>query len=178
MFDEEVALMALPVLRSRSTGVSTPQPGPTLSRWDPLREFTDLQETFGRLVESVFGSGSTFGFPGEGLTSLPAWRPFADLSETDSAYLVEVEVPGLKRDDVTIELSGSELVIRGQYQESDKTGVMRHRSRRAGQFEYRAALPVDIDAEKVTADLSDGVLRVSVPKTETAKPRRIEITAH
>jgi HSP20 family protein len=175
--------MALPVLRSRPTGgsvaQSTPAESTAVSRWDPVREFTDLQESFGRLMESVFGPTSAFAAPaGPGLQALQAWRPLADLSETDSAYLVEVEVPGLKRDDVAIELSGNELVIHGEYQQKEKVGVLRHRTRRSGQFEYRAVLPAGAETEKATASLSDGVLTVNVPKTETAKPRRIEITGH
>ena len=103
--------------------------------------------------------------------------PLADLSETDSTYLVEVEVPGLKRDDISIELVGNELVIHGEYQQSEKVGVLRHRTRRLGQFEYRSTLPTDVDPDQVSADLANGVLTVTVPKTEAAKPRRIQINA-
>jgi HSP20 family protein len=165
--------MALPALRS-SAPVSTRAGG-----WDPFQEFADLQEQFGQLVQSVFGPGlaSAFGPLGQRTAGL-AWRPLADVSETDQAYVIEVEVPGVADEDLTIEVDGGELIIRGEYKEREKAGLLRTRTRRVGQFEYRALLPRTVDPDAVTAGLAEGVLTVTAPKTETAKPRRIAITAH
>lgn len=157
--------MTLPVVRS-----SAP-----LGRWDSVRDFAGLHDEFGRLVRSVFGDGPLAALDGE-LSRV--WQPLADVTETEQAYEVEVEVPGLRRDDVTIEAVGNELTITGEYREREKAGVLRHRTRRSGRFEYRALLPREVDADRITAELADGVLTVTVPKAETAKPRRIEITAH
>jgi HSP20 family protein len=156
--------MTLPVRRSSSAP----------ARWDPLREFNDLQSRMDSLVQSVFGT-SPFGSLGTS-GELASWRPLADVSETDDAYLVEVELPGVRRDDIAIELQGGELVISGQFTEKEKVGLLRSRTRRTGSFEYRATVPGEVDADKVTAQLGDGVLTVTVPKSEAAKPRRIEIT--
>jgi HSP20 family protein len=104
------------------------------------------------------------------------WRPLADLSETDDGYLLEVELPGVTRDDIAIEVTGHQLTISGEFKEKEKGGLLRSRTRRVGRFEYRTDLPQDVDADKVTASLSDGVLTVTVPKNATAKPRRVEIT--
>lgn len=152
--------MTLPVLRSSAW------PG----RWDPWREFTGLQNRMGQLMQSVF----------EPLDDRArTLRPLVDVSETEDRYVVEVEVPGVKREDIAIEVVSNELTISGEYGEKEQegAGATHSRTRRTGRFEYRSVLPRDIDAEKITAELAEGVLTVTVPKAETAKPRRIEITA-
>ncbi|MFV0131767.1 Hsp20/alpha crystallin family protein [Streptomyces sp. HMX87] len=136
---------------------------------DPFREFHDLYERMGQLWQSaVLGGGGLLG---------DAWAPLADLEETDDAYLVGVDLPGVKKDDITIELRAGELSVHGEVKEKERTGLVRSRTRRTGQFDYRVTLPQDTDEEQVTAELADGVLTVTVPKAEKAKPRRIEITS-
>jgi HSP20 family protein len=137
-----------------------------LGRWDPLREFDELQDRMNRLMASMFGAF-------DGRTEI--WTPLADVTETDDAYLVEVEVPGVKRDDISVEVSGNELVISGEYKERERPGVTRSRTRRYGRFEYRTMLPNNINADNISADLAEGVLTVRIPKSEAAKPRRIAI---
>ena len=105
-----------------------------------------------------------------------SWAPLADLSETDQAYTAEVELPGVARDDISVELAGQELVISGEFADTAKEGRALRRGRRSGRFEYRVLLPGQAEADKVTAALADGVLTVTVPKTEADKPRRIQIT--
>lgn len=143
-------MITLPVLRSSTV----------LGQMDPLREFDQL-------VNSVFG-------PTNG-TAQVSWTPLADVTETDDAWLFEVEVPGLKRDDITVEATGNELVITGEYKEKERVGLLRRRTRRVGRFEFRTTLPAEVDVEQISADLADGVLTVRVPKREAAKPRRIAI---
>ncbi len=150
--------MALPAVRSS---------GP-LGRWDPFREFEDLCGRLGRLVDSVAGS------VGDGVR---AWAPLADVTETGEAYLVEVELPGVRRDDIVVHLAGGELSISGEVRAKERQGLFRHRTRRIGRFSYQVALPRDVDADEVRADLADGVLTVRVPKAEAAKPRRIAINS-
>jgi len=104
-----------------------------------------------------------------------AWSPLADVSETDDAYLIEADLPGVKQDQVSVEVSGGDLVISGEITRRERAGVLRRATRRQGRFAYRTMLPAD--ADQVSASLSDGVLTVRVAKAETAKPRRIEITA-
>ncbi len=152
--------MALPVLRRDTTS----------TLWDPFRELEDLHQRMGQLMESVFG-------PEPFTTPTPVWSPLADVEETDEAYLVQVDLPGVRREDVTVEVVGNELAVHGEVKERERTGVLHRRARRYGRFDYRLTLPADVDADQVSAELADGVLTVRVPKTEQAKPRRIEITA-
>jgi HSP20 family protein len=153
---EEVRTMALPAMRSSSQ----------LGRWDPFREFEDLYTQMGRWMDSVVGR----------LDQNAAWSPLADVTENEDAYLVEVDLPGVKRDDITIDLVGNELVVAGELKEKERRGLLRHRTRRIGQFSYRVTLPDGVDADKVDASLNDGVLTIRVPKSEAAKPRRITIS--
>jgi HSP20 family protein len=109
---------------------------------------------------------------------LRTWLPLADVVETPDAYLIDVDLPGVKRDDISIELDGSEVAISGELMEKQREGLFRRRTRRVGRFEYRATLPRDANTDEnaVDAKLNDGVLTVKIPKDAEAKPRRIAIT--
>ncbi len=140
-------------------------------RWEPLRELEQVTDRMRRMLEQTFGG---FGFPSQ-LTETAAWSPLVDVEEADDAYVVEAELPGVKREEVSIELIGNELGITGQIKEREPKGTVRRRSRRTGRFEYRVNLPEHVDAEKIDANLSEGVLTVRVPKSERAQRRKIEV---
>jgi HSP20 family protein len=144
--------------------------GQNLTLVDPSREFEDIYDRMGQLVNIAFGDLG----PAR-LADVP-WSPLSDVSETDDSYLVHVELPGMRKDQVDVQLLDRELVITGEIRESED-GKRRRSSRRTGRFEYRTYLPGDIKPDQVSAELADGVLTVTVPKSETAKPRRIEVTA-
>jgi HSP20 family protein len=132
-------------------------------RWDPLKELDDLHERMDQLLQ------------GAGIRPDGMWTPLVDIEETDDTWLVEAELPGVKTDDITVEVHGSELSISGEIKERERKGILRRRTRRTGRFDYRVTLPGDADSDKVDAELHDGVLTVSVPKSERAKPHRIEV---
>jgi HSP20 family protein len=154
--------MTLPVLRS------TPSAGAPAVY--PLREFAQLQQWMTDLLSTDLGSGPLAG-------AAHGWTPAADVTETDDAYLVEIELPGVGRKDLSVEVAGDQLQVSGEIVEKEKVGWLRRRTRRVGRFSYQTLLPGGIDAEHISADLADGVLAVRVPKTEAAKPRRITINA-
>lgn len=151
--------MPLPVRRRDHT----PQPR---ELWDPFREIADLQHRMSQLMDSVWPAG--------GLTDA-LWSPLVDIEETDDAWVVEADLPGVKKGDVNIDVSDSELAITGEIKERERKGILRRRTRRTGRFEYRVSLPGEADTENIDASLNEGVLTVRVPKPERAKPRRIEI---
>jgi HSP20 family protein len=152
----------LPVVGSRrEQGARAP------ARWDPWRELEEMHERVGRLLEGGFGA-----LPGTGDV---AWSPAVDVEETDDAWVVEAELPGVKREDVNIELSDNELALHGDLKKRERKGIVRRRTRRTGRFDYRLTHPGDVDSEAVEASLADGVLTVRVPKGERARPRRVEI---
>jgi len=134
-------------------------------RWRPLREFENLYTEMDRLAQSVFG-----GLKGEG-----AWLPAADIVETDSAYIIEVELPGVWHKDVDVSLNGNELVVTGEVKERKREGLFRRRTRKVGEFEFRATLPGQLRDDEVEASLAYGVLKVYVPKAESSKSRKIPV---
>jgi HSP20 family protein len=81
------------------------------------------------------------------------------------------------QDQVSAEVSGGDLVISGEITRRERAGVLRRATRRQGRFEYRTILPADADPDQVSVPLADGVLTVRVAKAETARLRRVEITA-
>lgn len=147
-----------------------PRHNGTAGRWSPLWEFDDVHDQMNRLVASVLGSVGAVGEAGAA-----AWTPPTDVTETEDAWLVEIDVPGLRRDDITVEATGSYLAVAGEYKEKERAGWRRSRTRRVGRFEYRTSLPTHVDVDRITADLADGVLTVRLPKSERARPRRIAI---
>ena len=143
--------------------------GRNLTVVNPTREFEVIYDRMGQLMNLAFGLNPVDGADG-------AWAPLADISETDNTYKVELDVPGIHKDQIDIQLQDRELVVTGEVPESEQEGRAHRRSRRTGRFEFRTYLPGEVKADAVTARLSDGVLTVTVPKSEAAKPRKIEIT--
>jgi len=147
--------MALPALtRSRDLG-----------GWDPFRELDELADRVNSLWESGFGG------------RLERWAPLADVEEHEDAYTVEIELPGVRRNDVDIQLLDRTLTVSGEVKEKERTGVLHRRTRRVGRFHYAVTLPGEVDADGVEASLREGVLTVRVPKSAEAKPRRIAISS-
>jgi HSP20 family protein len=141
--------------------------------WDPFRELQDLRTRMDQLMHA------TFPFPGVGFPeagAAGAWAPLADIEDTEDAYLVELELPGVDKDEITVEVGDGVLDVHGEIKERERTGVVRRHARHVGRFGYRASLPPDSDTEHISAELANGVLTVRVPKAETGKPHRIEIT--
>jgi HSP20 family protein len=137
------------------------------ARWDPLAEAQSLASQLGRLFE---GWDDIALLVGDG-----AFIPQADLVETDDAYIVELELPGIKKEDIEIALSGRRLIVTGERKEVERVGILRRRTRRMGQFRYEVLLPGAVDENGVMASLDDGVLTITVPKASTERPRHIEV---
>lgn len=133
-----------------------------------VAEFDALRDRMSRLLETAGRR------PAGGSKPHPA--PPADVHETDDAYVVEAELPGVPRDAIDVEIGNRELRISGAYEECERAGVLRRSTRRTGRFEFRSLLPVDVRTDEVTAGLTDGVLTVTLPKARPVTPRRVEIT--
>lgn len=105
------------------------------------------------------------------------FAPGGELRETDDAFTLELDLPGVDKKDVTIEFSGRRLSVRGtKVTEKDGHGTLRHTTRSSGSFAYEAILPVAVDEKAVTASLADGVLVVTMPKALEAKTTHVEIS--
>ena len=138
---------------------------------NPSHEFEDIYDRMGQLMNLAFGVA-----PIE--VGDTAWTPLADLSETDDAYIVKVDLPGVHKDQIEVQMQDRQLMVTGEVPEPQDDDGHRHhrRSRRTGRFELRTYLPGDVNADAVRGELSDGVLTVTVPKAEASKPHKVEIT--
>jgi HSP20 family protein len=143
----------------------------TPERWEPLSDFEQVTERMRRMLDQTFGG---LGWPSQ-IEAGGGWSPLVDIEEADDAYVVEADLPGVKREDVNIELVGNELTVTGEIKERERKGALRRQTRRTGRFEYRVLLPDHVDSEKVEANLNEGVLTVRVPKAERAQRRKIEV---
>jgi HSP20 family protein len=137
-------------------------------RWlptDPYERFEDIYQRMDQLMRSF---GSTVGRTG--------WSPFpVDIEETDDAYIVEIDLPGVSRHDVTLEVNGRELTVYGEVKERDRKGFPRRQTRRTGRFHHTVSLPGEVDIERIKASLDDGVLMVRAPKSHATKAHRVQI---
>lgn len=108
-----------------------------------------------------------------------AWAPAVDVFESGESVKIVAELPGVKAEDVTINLESNLLTIRGEKrQQAEESSEKVHRYERTyGMFERSFALPSTVNADAIQATVADGVLTVELPKAEKAKPRRIEVTA-
>jgi len=142
--------------------------GTPARRIDPFAEFQSLQEQMADIFGTIFQQPAQAG-------GAPIWTPSADIEEEDDAYVLELELPGVRRDDVHIELRENEVRITGEIKEKERTGVLRRRTRRTGQFQYVVALPGQVDPDQVDAELNNGVLTVRLGKSAKSQPRQISV---
>jgi len=101
--------------------------------------------------------------------------PLVDVEETDESYVLEVELPGVRRDDVDLELDHGRLRLTAERRERERVGLLRHRTRTTGRYSMAVTLPGPVDDGAVSAVLRHGLLTVVIPKTERARRRRIPI---
>src|SRR3954453_20193049 len=142
-------------------------------RWEPLREFSTLQNEMNRLLDTVFDAPAQ----GNNGGTMRRWMPAMDLVETDSHFVLRADLPGLSENDVNIEVEDRVLTISGERKsEHETTKEGYHRVERAfGAFSRSLTLPDGIDAEAVEASFDRGVLELRIPKPEQRKPRKISI---
>ena len=130
------------------------------TRWDPIRDLLAIQQRLDRFAPGPAG-----------------WIPPVDLYETPSAYVITAELPGLKREDLDIQLVDGSLTLSGVRAERAVACEQYHRVERGhGSFSRTFHLPVPVDADRILADLHDGVLTVTCPKASNASARRIRIS--
>lgn len=140
-----------------------------------LQTVNRLRSEMDRLFDQHFQPASVFG-----QFAAPWERAFPALNvwEDEQNLFAEAEVPGLSLEDIELTVVGNELAIKGKRSPDEREGVTFHRRERGvGAFTRTLRMPVEIDAERVAATLEHGVLTVTLPKAETAKPRRIEVRA-
>lgn len=139
-------------------------PDVAFTRWDPLRDLLALHEQIGQLVG----------------TDAPGWTPPVDLYETPTDFVLTAELPGLSRDQIEIRAEAGRITIRGERSGDLGKEVpceQYHRVERGhGRFSRAFALPEPIDVDGISADLTDGVLTITIPKAVGRGTRRVDVT--
>ena len=145
----------------------------TIVRWEPIRELSSLQSDMNRFFDAMFQAPAGGGQAAQ----LRRWTPAMDLAETEDAFVLRADLPGVSEEDVSIELEDTVLTVSGERKsDHENKGEGYYRVERAfGAFSRSLTLPKGVDAEAIAAQFTDGVLEVRIPKPEQRKPRRIAI---
>jgi HSP20 family protein len=141
-----------------------------LTRWDPFREMLSMRRAMDRLIENTTG---------ENWDEVNEWSLALDVVEDENAFTVKATLPGVSPDDIDVTFNRGMLTIKGSVKDESETtkGQYHLRERRYGSFSRTISLPASVKAEDIQADYKDGVLSLTLPKTEEVKPKRIAIQA-
>jgi HSP20 family protein len=147
----------------------------TMMRWDPFQDLRSAQDEMAQMspmLAHALGLNTQ-----QANARASAWMPALDISERKDAYLVTVELPGLKSEDLDITMEDGLLTIQGERQFTAESSEQQyHRvERRYGAFRRSITLPAQVQAEQIEASFDNGVLQILVPKAEEAKAKRIQV---
>ena len=142
-----------------------------LVRWDPVREYLAKGQEINPTISNTHAPRVQ--------DSFDAWAPPVDIFETQEQLVIRAEVPGVRKDDMDVQVENGVLTLHGQRKrETDVQEESAYRLERVyGAFTRSFSLPTTVDAARIAATYKDGVLEVVVPKAEMAKPKRVEISA-
>ena len=138
---------------------------------DPWNELFDLQTSINQLFDQSFGQSSQTG------AALNTWTPAVDVYEDENAFLIKVDLPEINKEDVKVNLNENVLALTGErrFEHEDKREGYHRVERTYGQFYRSFTLPPNVNTEAISAEFRDGVLRLTLPKREEAKPKQIEV---
>jgi HSP20 family protein len=149
------------------------QPGFTaFSGWDPLVEVADLRKRMDEIFGEFFGRT-----PVAMAATEAVWSPLVDVHETKEGFQLQVELPGVKQEDIQVSIVGDTLTLKGERKrETEVKEDNYHRIERSyGTFQRSIVLPSVVDPNRVKATYRDGVLQIQLPKKEEAKPKEIKV---
>ena len=151
------------------------RPGRGLVRWNPFREFEDMERRF----DSLLGRPSFTPMWRRAPAEQMGWTPAIDVFEKDDSFVVKAEIPGMKEEDIDISVSGDTLTIKGERKaESEVKEEDYHYCERCyGSFSRSISIPSSVDAAKIEASYNNGILEVTLPKAPEVKPKKIEVAA-
>ncbi|MBK7090436.1 MAG: Hsp20/alpha crystallin family protein [bacterium] len=140
----------------------------TVSR--PRNRFGLMNGEIDRMFNEIFNGGSV-------VESEVGWVPRADVHETDETFLIQLDVPGIDKNDIKVKFEDNTLIVSGErkYENKEEDKNYRHVERIYGTFTRTLKLPKDVDAQKIAANYKNGVLEITLPKAEEVKPKEIEI---
>lgn len=142
-------------------------------RWEPFNEMVSLRDAVSRLLEDSFIRPAAWPLPFEG----SAWSMPVDMIETKDNVVVKAAVPGVKPDEIDLSVTGDTLTIKGETKAEEKfeEGSYLRKERRFGAFQRTLTLPTNVVADKAKAEFENGVLTLTLPKSEEVKPKSIKV---
>ena len=143
-----------------------------ITRWDPFREFSTLQDRLNRLFRESYGPEGRE----ESLTT-STFAPPVDVYEDEHNVSLKIEVPGIDEKDIDVRIENNVLTVHGErkFEKEEKEENFRRVERQYGSFTRTFTLPSTVDAEKVSANYDKGILRIELPKKAEAKPKQIKV---
>jgi HSP20 family protein len=147
-------------------------------RFDPFEDLVRLQREVNRLFDDSSRGAGNGRAPAE-TASARTWAPMVDICEDANEILFKIEIPGLKQDDIDIELTGETLTVKGErkFEDTDRKENYIRVERAYGKFQRSFTIPVPVNHEAVRASYRDGVLEIHVPKAEAVKPKKVQVSA-
>ena len=145
----------------------------TIVKWDPFRNVAALQDRINRIFDESFSRTDDL----DDDISMSAWKPLVDIYETDEAIILKAELPGIKKEDVSVEVKDNVLTLKGvRTEEKEIKEKNYYRKERAfGTFSRAFNLQHRIQPDKIKARFKDGVLKIEIPKPEEEKPKQITV---
>jgi HSP20 family protein len=142
-----------------------------LVRWEPFEGLASLRREMDRLFDHFFETGP------RGPGNLSAWEPAVEVADTTDAVMIKAQVPGIPKDNIQVNVTDNAITLKGEMKEEEKKEEKNYTRRefRYGAFSRTIALPAAVQADKATAQLKDGVLEITIPKSEKAKVKEIPI---
>ena len=146
----------------------------SVGKWDPFKNISTLQGRINRLFEDAFPRPSD----DEAELSVCAWRPMVDIYESDDGVVIQMDLPGVKKEDVSIEVKNNRLMVYGQRKVQAEVREDRYyrRERTCGTFQRAFSLHTAISPENIKASFKNGVLTIAVPYPEEEKPIKITVS--
>lgn len=144
-----------------------------LVRWTPWREMAALQNRFNRIFDGSFFRGNS----ADDDLSLQHWNPVVDIYDNDDKVVIKADLPGLSKDDITIDLKNRVLTVQGErsFENEVKEEKYYRRERSYGKFCRAFTMPAEIDSDQIDAEFKDGVLKINIPKPKEQQPQKITI---
>ncbi|HET7375558.1 MAG TPA: Hsp20/alpha crystallin family protein [Anaerolineae bacterium] len=144
-----------------------------ITRWEPFNEMVSLRDAVNQLFQDSFIR------PGSGLMPFDMTQPAVDVIENKNEIIVKASLPGIKPDDIDITLTGDQLTLKGETKSEQKIeeGNYVRQERRFGAFQRTVTLPTSVVSDKAKAEFENGVLTLTLPKSEDVKPKSIKVKA-
>jgi len=141
----------------------------SLSIWDPFQEMETLLDRYNRSSRKTLANSDDRSF------EVGDWMPVVDIEETEDAFSIKAELPGVEKDDVSINIDKGVLTIKGE-KKTETEDKKRHRVECSyGSFVRSFTLPQSVNVDDVEAEYNNGILNLTIPKSEEAKPKEIEV---